>query len=477
MSDRHVEEKQTLRERVLHGGAYLAVRQGMGVGLAFVGMLLLTRIIGPVGYGLYFTAFGIAIFLSQVSRFGVDVFLVRRKQAPDDAVYHQAFSFLLLSSTGLALLGLALSPLMGRWLGDSRVLAPLWALLGILPLTVLSAPPIARLERVLDYRKVAGVELVEQITYYSIALVLAVAGFGVWALVAGYALSQVWLVLASHVVARYRPAWRWSAPLVKEMLTYGSTYSASGWIWQLRPLATSLIVGRYLGPEGVAFVALSSRIIEGLSFIKTATYRLSIAALAQVQHDYPRLRAALEEAMALQILALGPLLAGFALVAPWLIPLLYGEQWRPALLVYPFIALGVLVNSVFNMHSSVLYVLEDNMQVSLFVAVHVTLLAIGGFIFVPRFGLVGWGLAELAALLSYFVIHFQVKRRFSFSYLRALPWLVVFAPPLFVPLVGFPFGLVLWLSLLAIPFSWAARAQIQEYWTFVRRRSTWPVSH
>ncbi len=223
MPDRQVGEKQTLRERVLHGGAYLAVRQGMGVGLAFVGMLLLTRIIGPVGYGLYFTAFGIAIFLSQVSRFGVDVFLVRRKQAPDDDVYHQAFSFLLLSSTALALLGLALSPLTGRWLGDTRVLPPLWALLGILPLTVLSAPPIARLERVLDYRKVAGVELMEQITYYSSALVMALAGFGVWALVAGYALSQVWLVLASHVVARYRPAWHWSTPLVKEMLTYGST--------------------------------------------------------------------------------------------------------------------------------------------------------------------------------------------------------------------------------------------------------------
>src|SRR5690606_11130688 len=129
-------------------------------------------------------------------------------------------------------------------------------------------------------------------------------------------------------------------------------------LWQLRTLINPMVVGRFLGPEGVGYVALAIRFSEVLSFFRNVSWRLSIAALAKVQSDFPRLRTALEEAMALQVLAVGPLLGAFSLLATPLIPLLFGQQWEPALQVFPLIALGVLVNVVFNMQSSVLYVLR-----------------------------------------------------------------------------------------------------------------------
>ncbi len=55
----------TLREQVLRGGAYMVIRHGVGVGIAFGGMLLLTRLIGPTAYGLYTTAAGIAFFFHR----------------------------------------------------------------------------------------------------------------------------------------------------------------------------------------------------------------------------------------------------------------------------------------------------------------------------------------------------------------------------------------------------------------------------
>ena len=66
-----------------------------------------------------------------------------------------------------------MSPLLGTWLGDSRFLAPLQVMLLSVPITVLYVPPRAQLERALDFRKIAGIELAGQLLLYALSLPLA----------------------------------------------------------------------------------------------------------------------------------------------------------------------------------------------------------------------------------------------------------------------------------------------------------------
>jgi O-antigen/teichoic acid export membrane protein len=460
----------TLREHVLRGGFYLVLRQGLGLVISIGGIILLTRLIGPANYGLYAGSLVLLIFLSNVARMGVDVYLVRQEGTPDRSVYHQAFSFLLLSGLAMVALGFLVSPLLVEyWLKDPRFLAPLQTLLLSLPLVVLAVPAVASIERALDYRKIAIIELTGQFLQYSTALFLAWRGFGFWAPVAGFFLFQAWTVASSYALTRYVPRWHWSPQLVRQMLGYGMGYSSSIWVWQLRELVNPLIVGRFLGPEGVGYVALAIRLVEALSFFRLATWRLAIAALAKVQRELPRLRRAMEEAMGLQTLALGPLLAGFALLAPWVLPITFGEEWLPVLTVYPFVALSYLLNAVFNMHSSVLYVLRRNWSVTAFHMTHIALFAGAAFPLVERLGLIGYGLAEVVAVSAYLVIHLRVSRLFDLSYKRALPWVVAFVPPLFLPLVPLPWGVGLWIFALFAGLSAPALAQIREYSTYVRR--------
>ena len=460
----------TLRERVLRGGFYLILRLMVGMVISIGGVLLLTRFLGPANYGLYAGALAVVMFLSSLAKFDVNVYLVRREGTPEEEVYHQAFSFLLLSGLGVAALGLLATPLLELWLGDPAFLPPLQVMLLSMPITALYAPAQARLEQALDFRKIAFIELVGQALLYALALPLAYRGFGVWAPVSGYLLWQTWTLVSGYVLARYRPRWYWRRALLREMLGYSSGYAASTRILSLRRLVNPLIVGRFLGAEAVGYVALAIRLVEVMSFVKDASWRLSIVALAKVQRDLTSLRRALEEAMGLQGLAMGPVLAGFALVAPWIVPRVFGDQWDPVLSVYPFIALGYLVNTVFSMHSSVLYVLRRNGAVMAFNAAYVALFVAAALVLVPRFELRGYGLAEVVALLSYVVIHLFVARTFDFSYARAWPWLLAFAPPLFVPLVGLPWGLLLWSGLLAAALSGGARSQVREYWSLVRKR-------
>lgn len=458
----------SLRQQVLRGGAYLMGRQVLGLVIKLGGVVLLTRMIGPASYGLYAGAAVIVLFLAQIGRMGVDVHLIRRQENVEDSVYNQAFTLNLTLGVGLTAACLAALPFLDGRLLDSRFVEPLGVLLGTLPLFLLPVVPMAKLERDLNYRSVAMIELVGQTAYYVVALGLAAAGWGVWAPVIGHWAWQSLTVVQSYAITRFRPRLVWSRGAIAEMLRYGLGYSSASWVYQLRPLVNPIVVGRYLGPEAVGYIALAVRIAEVLGVAKQVTWRLSIAAFAKIQGDLNKLARSMEEAMSLQLLSIGPLLAGFAALAAGVLPWAFGSEWGPVLRVFPYIALGLLVNSVFSMHSSVLYVLRRNVSVALFSTVHVLLFALGSAFLVPRVGLIGYGLAEVVALSSYAVIHLQVRRLFDFTYARAVPWLIGFTIPLFGVFLPFPLGLLLWLPVFALALMPRQRRQLHEYLRYVR---------
>jgi O-antigen/teichoic acid export membrane protein len=221
------------------------------------------------------------------------------------------------------------------------------------------------------------------------------------------------------------------------MLSFGIGLTASLRTWQLRTLVNPLLVGRFGGADAVAFVALALRIAEAFGTIRLAAGRMAIAALGRLQGKQEQFRKTLERALYLQVITLGPLLCGFALLGPFVLPRVAGARWMPSLMVYPFVAAGVLVNSVYNLQASALFVIGKQWIVMQAYTVHVALLALTTLVLLPRFGIVGYGWAEVIACVSYFAIHAGLRRSMAISYRQLAPSLVVFLSCLFlIPISG-----------------------------------------
>lgn len=397
-----------LRGTVYRGGGYMAARQVVGMVLGAAGVLLLTRLLGPAVYGLFAAALALQLLAQTLAGLGVNTYLVRLPgQAMDDDWDH-ALSFLLVAGAAATAVSLLALPLVER---ISRLDLGLPALVLFLatPVQLAAAVPMARVERALDFRSVARIELVGQAAFVSVAVGLAFAGLGIWAPVIGFWVQHLVHAAAYFVAARYRPRWNWSATANRAMLRFGSGYSISVWVWQARRLVNPLVVGRYLGSEGVAWVAVATQIAAQLGFVVGIAWRLSNAALAKVQDDPVRTARAIAHGMHLQALAVGPPLVIFGLFGDRLVPLLFGAGWEPVMQVYPAVALGFLASAVFLLQSSALYVRHRNWAVAGFHAVNVLLLLATALFLVPRVGLVGYAWAEVAALLSYGVLHVLVR--------------------------------------------------------------------
>jgi PST family polysaccharide transporter len=151
-----------------------------------------------------------------------------------------------------------------------------------------------------------------------------------------------------------------------------------------------------------------------------------VVALAKLGDNKTRLRKSIQEGMRLQVLAVGLPMVSFALVAPVVITLVFGKNWNPVLQIFPLIAVSYLTRTVFNLHSSVLYLKEKNLQVAWFNLVHVALFAGSAFLLMPHLGMIGYGWAEIFALASCFILHlYTIREVGSLNYTEALIWYTI----------------------------------------------------
>jgi O-antigen/teichoic acid export membrane protein len=459
----------TLRERLLQGGAYLAAREVAGIGVRLGGVLLLTRLLGPAEFGVYAGPAAIVTFLGFVAQWGTEVFLIRQEDEPRGEVYETVFSYLLLSSLVVGSAALVISLLVEAIAGPSPFLGPFRLLLVALPLNVLWAPAQARLERALRFRSMAVLELGGDAVLYGVAVgLVAFTDLGAWGAVAGYIAWQGFLLVTSYRLASFVPRLRLEPDTLRELFRFGATYSVSSWIERGRELVNPLVVGPALGPAAVGYVALAMRLGETLAFVMRASWRISIVALGRLQSNRERLRRAFEEGMALQLLAAGAVLVGFAQVAAFGIPLVFGERWRPVLDVFPLVALSYLLMATFSLHGSLLYVLQRNSRMVAINAARLAALTLSAALLVPLLGIAGFGFALLVGQVGYVLLDREVRRVFDYRFRRATPWLISFVPPLFAPVVGWPAALLLLLPGAGVLAAAYPRAQLRDYVRTVR---------
>lgn len=420
-----------LRARALQGGVILVVRQALGMVISMVTLLFVTRVIGPKQYGIFASAWGVVLFTSAVGNWGVDVYLLRRTEELSPSDYAQGFTLLLCIGSILSVLLAFGHNLIAAAIHVPALGPVLLAMVPYILLNLLAVPGVVQLDRALRFQTVAMNEVVSQILNVFVAVPMAMAGAGAWAPACGMLIQQASLLSMTYWTSGFRPSLTWNRSHVREMLSYGLSYSSSIWLWQLRTLINPILVARFAGVEAVGIVALAIRMADVLSFAKSATWRIAMAALSKLGERRDLLKRSIEESMRLQVIAVGFPMAAFSVVAASIFEPIFGHRWDAALQVFPFIAIGYLANAIFNMGSSVLYLLRQNWQVTGFHVCHVALFAATVAVMVPRVGYIGYGLGEIAALLSYFVLHASIVRAVgSPNYGACALWFIAAVLPL-----------------------------------------------
>jgi PST family polysaccharide transporter len=185
------------------------------------------------------------------------------------------------------------------------------------------------LRRRLDYRLPFFIAIVSYVGgYATVAIGLAVAGFGVWSLV--YAsLTQSVLSLVAHLVLAphpLRPSFDRAA--LAPLLHFGVGTSMSEWMNYIARNGDNFVVGRMLGVESLGLYARAYSLMS-LPFTYTTSVMSAVLfpSLSRLQDDQPRLQRAHLLMSRLTAAMSAPMMGTMAVAAAPLILTLYGPRW------------------------------------------------------------------------------------------------------------------------------------------------------
>ena len=464
----------SLQSSAIQGGAYLAAREVVGIVVRSVGIVVVTRLIGPSSYGIYAAAAAFALVIATGAQMGLEVYLIRQADEPSETLYHQVFSFLLVVSATVAALSIAISLALSHLVRGVAPSQRIFMLLMLsVPINVLWAPAQAKIERSFGYKRMAWLELSGDIVYYVVAVTLAIVGAGGWSLAIGFVVWQTWLLVGSYRLADLRPRWSWSRNTARELIRHGAPYASSGLTNTAKGLINPIVVGRLYGSAGVGYVALALRLIDTLSFAQRATWRLGLVALSKVRAQSDRLVRGIEQGMVLQLLATSVPVLGACILANWLIPFAFGQQWTPMIPVFAWLAVSKITTAPMTVQFAVLYAASRNSVVALGTLINLIANFALSLLFVPLLGLAGFGVAFALGGLSWYPVYRSARRIAPFSLLSSSRFMVGLAPLALFPLVASPFNLLLFAPLAAVCTLRQVRLELLGYirlvWRGLRR--------
>ncbi len=244
-----------------------------------------------------------------------------------------------LVGTILFLLCCALAWPIGLFFGRPE-LPPVIALMSVLVAIVgWQSIPDALLQKQLRFRLLAVRDAVQGIVGASCTIVLALQGFGYWALAAGpvtgATVSLIWTLLAQRpgmAVPRFRE--------LRHAISFSSYTLSSRLVWYAYSNADFAIAGKTLTTASLGMYTLAWS-LANVSVEKVATLvgRVTPSFFSAVQSDRLLLQRYFGTLTQVISLAAFPVATGLALTADDFVPAILGAQWQPA--VGPLIPLSL----------------------------------------------------------------------------------------------------------------------------------------
>ena len=400
----------TLRHQILSGLRWSAgVRLG-GQLFTWAVTLVVVRLLSPEDYGLLSMAMVFIGFLSMVAEFGLGPAIV---QKPDvtDAELRKAFGLVLVIHMSLcAVLALA-APLIAAFFSEPRLTLLVRVLTVVFLISAFQVLPNALLQRRMEFRRRSLNDFVATILGSVTTLAGALLSWGVWALVAGSFVTQLWKSVGLNLIMPYLrwPDLRFVG--VRQLLVFGGNLSITNILWFLFSQADVVIGGKWLGKELLGFYTVAAHLASlPNQRISGIINQVAFPAFARMQDDLPKVGASLLKGVRILSFISFPALWGLASVAPEFVSVILGGKWQPAVPTLMVVALVMPLRMVSNFVPTAIQGVGRS-DVVLKTVIFATVVAPASMLVGIQWGLIGLTLAWLV----------WAPLVFLFSMIRSLP--------------------------------------------------------
>lgn len=334
-------DSHDLRRQSVQGGAWAAAGAAGSALAGLVNFLILSRLLEPAAYGLMAMVESSLALAQRLMSSGLAEPLI---QLPELTEEHSSTMFWTLQAVGIGCVAfsIAASGPIAAFFGAPGLEQLIMATSAMLYFQATSLVPSSLLARRFGFRETAQATAAGEIAGGAVAITMALAGYGVWSLVAHRIVNSACTCGVYSWKARWRPSWSWSGKALRSVWRYSASRGLEGILLFLDLHAPRVILGRMAGATELGYFIFARRLVENsVSLLNAPLRTAALSAFAAIQTDMPRVRRAYSEGISLTTSFMFPASVGIALVAPFLVHVLAGPNWHPAV---PLLQLLILAS-------------------------------------------------------------------------------------------------------------------------------------
>ena len=328
------------------GVAWLGTERWATNVVSGVAFLALGRLLNPDQFGVVAAATTVVLFLRLFVDAGFQRALVQRERISDELI-DTAFWTSMATSVGLALGLFACAPLVAEMFGEPQLTNVTRVLSVVFLFTALDSTQSALIDRTMQFRVQAIRRFSATATGAAVGVVLALAGAGVWALVAQTITVEVVLVVLLWSLASWRPRLRFSRAAFRELSHWGRNYLGIRTLVYLYENADNFLVGVVLGPVALGIYVIGYRVLVVFNeAIALTADQVTLPLFSRFQAERDRLHPIFYRTLNLGAAAALPAYAVLALTAHDSLPFVFGDRWIGSVPVMQSLALAGAIQAI-----------------------------------------------------------------------------------------------------------------------------------
>lgn len=390
---------EKLEHRVVSGVAWSFSEKLLSMVVQMAVSIIVARQLAPADFGVmailtFFTSVALTIVDSGFSQ------TLIRKESPTDGEYRSVLGFNVAMSAILYVVLVALAYPLARFYEQPVIsdIAPVLFL--VLPINSLCVVQTVMFTREFRFALLSKIVFASSLISGIIAVVMALAGCGIWSLVAQRLLMMGIKAVAFWSIRRWRSTERFSLSLLRSMAPFSLRLLATDLISAVYNNVAQLFIGKLYSAHALGFYSQAQK-LKDLPVTSTvqAVQGVTYPALAKIADTDDKFSAGYLRIINLLSFAVFPVMLGMVAIAPEMFMLLLGEKWMPTVPYFEILALSGLFYPLAIVAYNIIKVRSDGRVILRLEVVKRVVMTIILAVTIPLgIEAVAWGMTAMAAV-------------------------------------------------------------------------------
>jgi len=339
-----------LKSQAVSGVKWSGVSMGVVTALQLVTLALLARLLSPSDFGLMGMILVVIGFARLFADMGISNAIIYRQDSTKEEL-STLYWLNIMAGIVVFLIICAVCPLIIAFYHEPRLSNLIYLSSLIFLITPFGQQFQILLQKELKFKQLAKIEIMSSFANSGAAITLAVLGMGVFSLIWGQlaGVSLRVLLLCCWGWTNWRPYFHFSKKDLNGYINFGLYQMGEKAINYFNSNLDYMLIGSLLGARALGYYSLAyNLVLTPTSMINPVITKVAFPVFSRVQDDIEKLKRGYLKVLQLLSTLNFPMMAGLAVVAPVAVPVIFGKQWLPSIVLVQILTVVGVLRSIGN---------------------------------------------------------------------------------------------------------------------------------